>query len=233
MHRHKFKHAPGRAKIICLMAGWFACAASMAAAAPLNLNSTTPGDVASFYTDVHYILDANPNTGTLTAIGYALQFDVNNQNILNGTFDLTLTVDRATGAVVDGTVSISGETDATPYYNGLLIEGDITSFGFHDPPVAPPSGSLFEFVFEVTDGLLAAPYYTSGYGGIIMSIENGSGANDFTGVFTAPFDNGFTGFSDTFPTTPIPEPSSIVLLAFGLIAVAWRFARRSRPLAPS
>jgi hypothetical protein len=229
MHLNTFLHVLGRAGVICILLGG---AASLVNAAPLNLNSTHPGDVASFYTSVNYALDANPNTGTLTAVGYALQFDVNNQNIWNGTFDLALTVERATGAVVDGTVSISGETDGTPFYDGLLIEGDIVAFGFHDPPVAPPSGSIFEFIFEVDDGVLWAPYYTSGYGGIIMTIANGSDpANPFTGVFTAPFNNdGFSGFSDTFPTTAVPEPSSLVLMAFACMAVAWRIATRARPV---
>lgn len=228
MHFIHLSHALRRTVLASALACIFASAATSASAAPLNLSSTHPGDVASFYTDVHYLLDANPNTGTLTATGYALQFDVNNQNIFNGTFDLSLTVERATGAVVDGFVSISGETDGTPYFNGLLIEGPILEFGFQDPPVAAPSGSLFEFIFGVSGGALAAPYY-SGFGGIIMNIANGSGTDDFTGVFTAPFNNdGFNGFSDTFPT-PTPEPSSFALLALGLLAMIWRVARRSHP----
>lgn len=200
-------------------------------AAPLNLTSTHPGDVASFFMGVDYSLDVDPLTGTLTAIGYPSQFDVNNQNISNGVFNLTMTVLRATGAPVSGSVSITGDTDGTPFYGGLLLEGDITDFGFMDPPVNPSlgEGSIFEFMVHVTGGALHAPYYTTDTAGIIMTIANGSGSPSFAGVFTTPFQNdGFSGFSDTFPTQNpnIPEPSSLLLLGLGLMPLTWQLRRR-------
>ncbi len=216
------------AAVVGAVAVLLAGTAAVAHATPLNLTSTHPGDVASFLTYVDYSLDVNPSTGTLTAFGDPEQFDVNNQHVTNGLFSLSLTVDRATGAVVSGTMSITGDTDGLPSFSGSLLEGSIAAFGFHDVPVSPPEGSIFEFMVNVTGGALAAPYYTSGLAGIIMNISNGSGTDPFTGVFTAPFNNdGFSGSSDTFPVN-VPEPSSFVILGLGAILLGWRAARRSR-----
>jgi len=209
--------------------------ANVSSAAPLNLTSTHPGDVTTHYSSVSYVLDANPLTGTLTVTGEPDEFDVNSQFIWNGVFSLSMTVMRSTGAVVSGSLSISGDILDGPTYSGLLLEGDITDFGFQDP--APPfnpglgEGSIFEFVVHVTGGELHAPYYTDDTAGIIMNIGNASGAPPFTGVFTSAFQNtGLSGLSDTFPMADpnIPEPSSVMLLGLGLVPLAWRLRRRTR-----
>ena len=215
-----------------VLASWFSLsAATSALAVPLNLSSTHPGDVTTHFIDVQYTLDANPATGTLTAVGYPDQFDDGLQGFTDSSFSLSMTVLRATGAVVGGTVTIAGDTDGTPHYTGTLLTGNITQFGFHDPPLATPGvGNIFEFIVDVTGGALHAPYYGSDTAGIIMNIANGSASPAFSGVFTAPFHNdGFGGFSDTFPTdAPVPEPSTCVLLAFGVLPLAWRLRRQGR-----
>lgn len=171
----------------------------------------------------------------MTAEGYPDQFDVNNQNVGGAYqyFYLQMTINRTTHAILSGSVVVDGETDGAPHFLGTntthLLAGTITSFGFHDPWVGGPAiGNNLEFVVNVTGGVLAPVYYASQYAGIILNIQNGSGANNFTGVFTAPFDNGGTGFSDTFPTTNpnVPEPSTVALLGMGLIPLAWRLRRR-------
>jgi hypothetical protein len=212
-----------------LMIGLLPFAPSNAHATPLGLHSTHPGDVTTHFTDVEYVLNSNPATGTLTATGFPDEFDVNSQGFNSSSFSLTLTIARSTGAPLGGTVSITGDTDGTPHYNGDLLEGTITQFGFHDPPIGTPSvGNIFEFVVHVTSGLLAAPYYSSGTAGIIMNIANGSASPSFTGVFTAPFHNdGFSGFSDTFPMS-VPEPSSLMLMSLGMTWLVGCMLRRMR-----
>ena len=218
--------------VACAFLG-IAALTSQASAAPLNLTSTHPGDVTTHYSAVSYVLDANPLTGTLTVTGEPDEFDVNSQFIFNSSFSLSMTVMRSTGAVISGSLSISGDTFDGPVYSGLLLEGDIIDFGFQDPPFNPAAneGSIFEFVVHVTGGALHAPYYVEDTAGIIMNIGNASGAPPFTGVFTSAFQNtGLSGLSDTFPMADpnIPEPSSVVLLGLGLVPLAWRLRRRLR-----
>jgi hypothetical protein len=215
-----------------LLLGWIVFSPSCVQAAPLGLHETHPGDVTTHFIYVGYTLDANPATGTLTATGYPDQFDVNNQNVQfdgNNSFSLTLSIDRATGAPLGGTVSIFGDTDGVPSFSGDLLEGNITQFGFPTGPYSTPAdGNIFEFSGNVTGGALAGPYYGTHKFGIIMNISNGSSSPSFTGSFTAPFQNdgltGLGGISDTF-SMPAPEPSSLVLLALGLIPLVLRFSR--------
>jgi hypothetical protein len=228
-----------RASLACVLIGILALAPNKADATPLNLAETHPGDVTTHYTFVQYSLDANPNTGTLTAVGYPDQFDVHNQNILfdgNNSFSLTATINRSTGALVSGTVSISGDTDGSPSYSGLLLQGTLSQFGFPDLGPNFGGGNIFEFVVHVTSGALLTPYYGSQTAGIIMNIANGSSSPSFTGAFTTPFknngDSGVGGSSDTFSMTNpnVPEPSSLALLGLGCIPLAWRLRRRGRRL---
>jgi PEP-CTERM motif-containing protein len=246
------------ASVACALVALLVMAPTTAHATLLGLNSGHPGDITSGYTDVTYVLNVgDPTTGTLTAVGYPTDFDVpahpNEQGFNSGSFSLSMTVKRSTGALVSGSVTITGDTNGTPHYNGTLLTGTITGFGFVDPGFVPPFdnahyalGNEFDFTMHVTGGLLAAPYYASHTAGIIMGINNVVSANRFTGVFTAPFDNltpfvdNMTaygpgtglGTSDTFKldSPSIPEPSTFILLGLGLIPLAWRIGRRSRHL---
>lgn len=225
--------------VACVLVALFVVAPMRAQATPLNLTQHHFGDVTTHFTTVNYSLNGDGITGTLTAEGYPDQFDENNQNV-GGPYQyfyLTMTLNKTTHAIVSGSVLIDGETDGSPHFLGTntthLLTGNITAFGFADPPLGSlGAGNLFEFKLDVTGGVLAPAYYTSGKGGIILNIQNGSGASNFTGVFTAPFDNGGNGYSDTFPM-PVPEPSTAVLLALGFIPLARHLRRRRRSLLKS
>ena len=220
------------ASIACILAGYLFIAAPLPVhALPLNLSSTHPGDVTTHYTQVDYTLDANPSTGTFVAEGYPDEFDVNLQGFTTSFFTLSATVNRTNGNIVGGTVTITGDTDGVPNYTGTLLTGNLIGrMGYADGPLGSPGlGNIFEFHVQVTGGALAAPYYSTGYAGIILNIENG-GPSPFTGFLTSAFSNQGTGFSDTFPieNPNIPEPSSIILLALGVLPLAWRLRRRGR-----
>jgi hypothetical protein len=165
------------------------------------------------------------------ATGEPDQFDVNDQFIYSSSFNLTMTVLRATGVPVSGSLTIMGDIIDGPTYSGLLLEGEILpssqSFGFMDPVFNPAAGEggILEFRVHITGGELHAPYYTDDWAGVILTMLNQASSPPFTGVFTGPFSNTVgSALSDTFPITDpnIPEPSSFVLLGLGLIPLAWR-----------
>jgi hypothetical protein len=61
----------------------------------------------------------------------------------------------------------------------------------------------------------------------MMTLGNGPGTHNFAGVFTEPFNNdGINGFADTYPT--VPEPSSLLLMAFSLLAITYHYRRHWR-----
>ncbi len=204
-----------------------------------GLPNTGIADVTTQYIGIQYTLDANPSTGTFHAGGdlqaYPDQFvadgNVAHQQFIDtgtSTFELTATLNRADGSLVSGSVTISGDILATPYagptYSGTLLQGTLTAFGFST--TAPGE---FDFIFHVDSGALLAPYYTGQTAGMVMlMVDIGSPA--YTGVFTSAFQNNLdntNGQADTFAM--VPEPSSCVLLGFGLISLAWQLRRRRRP----
>ncbi len=204
-----------------------------------GLVDTHIADVTTQYMGIQYTLDVNPATGTFQAGGalqaYPDQFDadgdVNHQQFIDtntSTFELTATLNRADGSLVSGSVTITGDVLATPYagptYSGTLLAGTLTDFGF-----STTTPGEFDFIFHVDSGALSAPYYGSQTAGMVMlMVDNGSPG--YTGVFTAPFQNildNTNGQADTFAM--VPEPSTSVLIAFGLISLAWQSRRRRRP----
>ena len=162
-------------------------------------------------------------TDQLAAEGFALLLDddgsIPSENILNGSFSLTATIDGS-GNATAGTLSIGGGVLG---FGPSLLEGTLApgnSFGFQDG-----GGPLFEFLFTITGGELAPLFMEQGNTvGVILS---GTG---FGGSFNSDFDNLIggipgTGFAVSDVAVLIPAPGALALLV--LAGVAAR--RRRRP----
>ena len=188
-----------------------------AQAAPLNLTLNDFPDIVSAFIDVTYDAD----TDSFSASGFALELDddgsVPAEAISGGTFDLSAIIDDA-GALVGGSLTIGGTVASLGFNSGTLLTGTLTAFGFPDA-----GGDPLEFLFDVTGGDLA-PLYGSLPGGVILSFT------DFTGDFTADFDNLINGDPGTGSAVanvaPVPVPAAVWLFGSGLLGLAGLGRRR-------
>ena len=114
-----------RSAVLCMMVVVLLGLSSLARGGqigPSNMGLFNPhiGDVTTAYTDVEYVLNANPATGTLTAVGYPEQFltapsgTETSIDVDTSSFTLSLIVNRSDGSVVSGTVSMSGDMLSAP-----------------------------------------------------------------------------------------------------------------------
>lgn len=174
-------------------------------AAPLGLILNDSPDITSVFMDVSYnagsqSLAANGFSATLDddGVGPALDFD----NF--GTFDILASIDNS-GAPLGGSLTITGDLTSTLGLSGTLLTGTLTDFGWFGT-----TRDGFEFLFQVTGGLLAtAQYY--GLPGSSVGVIYDSGEDVFNGTFVSSFSSsGFgSGFSDS---APIPEPTTLAFL---------------------
>lgn len=186
-----------------------ACAAmlacSVAQAAPLGLVLNDHPDITSVFMDVSYnagsqSLSANGFAATINddGVGPSLDFDD------FGTLDILASVDNS-GNPLGGSLNIAGNLMSSLGVNGTLLTGSLVDFGWFGS-----TRDGFEFVFQVTGGLLATSQYY-GTPGSLVGIIYDSGENVFGGSFGSSFasSGGGFGFSDT---APIPEPATMTLL---------------------
>ncbi|HPF39711.1 MAG TPA: PEP-CTERM sorting domain-containing protein [Phycisphaerae bacterium] len=172
-------------------------------------------DLFSSFLDVTY----DESIDELLVSGFPTTYTPDNmtgpQNVLgpNQSFTIDLTVDNA-GVASGGSLSVMGNVLSS---GPDLLQADLLDFGFIDPP----GGEIFDFLFVVSGGDLAADF--GGIGatiGVILDI-NDPGA--FDGTFDSDFaTTGAAGVSDT----GVPEPTSIFLL--GVAAGALFLRRRAR-----
>jgi MYXO-CTERM domain-containing protein len=171
-------------------------------------------DIAAGFIDVVY----NANTDALSVSGFALLFDDDgmgpSEDIVAGTFNISAVIDGL-GNPVSGTLSVGGNVLG---FGPSLLTGTLSDFGFPNG-----GGPLFEFLFTVTGGDLAAPYY----GGVGAQVGVKLSAFPFNGSFAQSFDNLDAGEPGTGTAVadlaPLPAPGVL-----GLLALAGLGGRRRR-----
>lgn len=198
----------------------------LASATPLNLVLPDFPDIFSSNIDVTYDSVAD----LLSARGFSLQIEVEagvQRDILDGTFtvDVTTTSDSSASGVVGDDLFISGDIDldgdSVIDVSGTLLTGEVTQFGATTP-------GLFEFVFDVTGGLLADLFFQQGEAGVVLGAQSNS---TFTGSFDVDFSNLVGGQAGTgtgnSDTAPVPEPGTLLLIGAGVAGLVG-FGRRDR-----
>jgi hypothetical protein len=124
-----------------------------------------------------------------------------------------------------GTVSFGGKT-----YSGLLLQGTPTAFGSARQNPQTPANSVFDVNLTVNGGLLKNLYGPDAYLRIITgantTFEN-SFATSFQGLNTI---TNVRAYNSPNPPTPVPEPSTlVVVLACGGAGILYRRKRRIPP----
>jgi hypothetical protein len=194
-------------KLLCAAAASLLMAGS-ARADLLGLTLQDTPDIASRFIDTSY----NATTDIFVAAGVALLFDDDGstpaEDILNGSFNITAEI-TALGQPVGGTLTVGGDVLG---FGPSLLTGSLKAFGFQNG-----GGPIFEFVFTVTGGELAGPYF-GGVGAQIGLILSGVG---FTGSFGSNFDNLINGIPGTgsgvSDLAPLPAPGVLSLLGAALV----------------
>lgn len=119
------------------------------------------------------------------------------------------------GALIDGTISLSGDFTSTFGFSGVLLTGTLTGVDF-----GGSSGDPIEFLFTVTGGSAATAFGgVGGQGGVILALPGFGG-------FGSSFMSGQLDFgtADTFALamTTVPLPSAAASGLFGLALAARR-----------
>lgn len=181
-------------------------------------------------------VDYDAKTGHFTAHGTARSIDFDgaappDHLVESGSFGLNAYLDKTTGALTSGTLSIVGKIPSLGINSvETLLTGTLSEFGFSEPP----GGELFEFFFKATDGRLQAYYSANGI--LVLNAVN----SGFKGRFDTDFDSFLeargvkygVGTADVFLS---PEPTAAVAWSFlgpvVLVGVIyrWRNARKSVP----
>jgi PEP-CTERM motif len=220
-------------RVTAILVYWLICAPLCADASPLGLTTDPAGDVTTSSIDIEYTQSTGKFTANGTTDGYSYSVLTDTDYfMLAPVYTLTATLNPATGALISGTFEIDGSDGGL--YSGILLKGTLTAFGFPNPTSS--TNVPLEFTFDDLSGVLTlpgAPYAGMANAGTILHLmsktayfTSGWPAVNFDSQTAANIGN---TNSDTFPippTNPTPEPSTFVLLAAGLLPLAWRLRRR-------
>ncbi len=186
--------------------------AASADAALLGLTQQDP-DIFTNQIEISY----NAGTMQFSAIGDPSTLSPGGLNITNSVdeYQLNAVINPVTGDLANGTLVIGGEVNGQGTVNPLLT-ATLTDFGFAEPPVSDQV-HLYEFLYQITGGDLAAQFGGVGAeGGVILTRAPAGGAT-FPQSFTVQ-----DGQSDTFAQFKVPEPATASVLSLGAIALLRR-----------
>lgn len=182
---------------------------ALATTSSADLIPLVPGevpDVLSTFLDIAYDADGAGLLGDFDITGVSSQLIPNNEdpviNGLNGGFELDAKIDPATGEAVEGSLSITGNIG-----NGfeVLLTGTLSDFGWLDN-----GGSLLEFTFDITGGVLAGDYLAySPEVGVQVAWTNEN--NSYSGDWTEDFINDDVLATEANAFAIIPGPASLAL----------------------
>jgi hypothetical protein len=177
-----------------------------------------------------YTYNAGSNLFTVEADPVDITFDgstkinIGDPTTANGgvkEFSLSFYVDESgnfTGGVSGDDLEIYGSfTIGSDTYDGLLLAGKVTDFGFFDLPGDP--SAVFDATFDVTDGLLSSFYGDTG-GGIKIFAEASSFIDDWN------VNHG--GSKVKSDTAPVPIATSFLIFGSGAIGLVGFWRRFSR-----
>ena len=111
-------------------------------------------------------------------------------------------------------------------YDGLLLQGTPTAFGYANPNPQMPTMSVYDLNMNLTGGLLKEAYGADAYLRIIAETNS-----TFAGSFTRDFDgrkllSNTRAYNAPNPS-PIPEPSTFaILLGLGGAGLVYQNRRR-------